>query len=85
MIFPFCSALVRSHLSVLGTSPVQERCGHTKVLKGVEHLTHEKLRQLGMFSLEKRRLRASLINVYKYLKGGYKEDGAVWALCRVAQ
>lgn len=85
MIFPFCSALVRSHLSVLGTFPVQERCGHTKVVKGLEHLTREKLRQLRMFNLEKRRLRAGFINVYKYPKGEYKEDGAVWALCRVAQ
>lgn len=64
MIFPFCSALVRPRVSVLGTAPVQERCGHTKVLKGLEHLTHEKkLRQLGIFCLEKRRLRAGLSSV----------------------
>lgn len=76
MIFPFCSALVRPRLSVLGTAPVQERCGHTKVLKGLEHLTHEKkLRQLGIFYLEKRRLR-QVSAVYRYLKGGSKEFGA---------
>lgn len=85
VIFPFCSALVSPRLSVLGTAPVQERCGYTKVLKGLEHLTHEKkLRQLGIFYLEKRRLR-QVSAVYRYLKGGGKEFGAGWALCRVAQ
>ena len=41
------------------------------MIKGVEHLPCEdKLSDLNMSSLEKRRLRGDLINVYKYLRCG---------------
>jgi len=59
-------------------SPLRERIGASAVISHKDD--EERLRELGLFSLDMRKLRGNLIHVYKYLTRGSKEGARLFSV-----
>jgi len=91
VILPLCSTLVRPHpeyciqmrssqcrRDVDLLECVQRRA--RKMLQGMEHLPYEaRLREVGLFSLEKRKLWGDLRTAFQYLNGSCKKEDRLFS------